>query len=130
MPVLYNSPFNFNFFQVAQVKGAGPPPAVPSPGDAALLALVRQSCGGGGGVRLYTEQDLLEGRAKGHHQMQQQQQQRPRFSHPAIPPPLLRVRNSFFKSVLWIAIVVFVADPDPTWNFGADNSVVEPEPEP
>jgi hypothetical protein len=80
------------------VKGAGPPPAVPSPGDAALLALVRQSAtggggGGGGGVRLYTEQDLLEGRAKGHHQMQQQQ--RPRFSHPAIPPPLLRVSTSF-----------------------------------
>jgi hypothetical protein len=88
------------------VKGAGPPPAVPSPGDAALLALVRQSAagGGGGGVRLYTEQDLLEGRAKGHHQMQQQQQ-RPRFSHPAIPPPLLRVRTSFFfLSVLWIGI--------------------------
>ncbi len=105
------------YFQVAQVKGAGPPPAVPSPGDAALLALVRQSAagggGGGGGVRLYTEQDLLEGRAKGHHQMQQQQ--RPRFSHPAIPPPLLRVStyHIFFISVVG-RLGCFFADPDPT----------------
>jgi hypothetical protein len=112
-PKTRNTALNFKYFQVAQVKGAGPPPAVPSPGDAALLALVRQSAaggGGGGGVRLYTEQDLLEGRAKGHHQMQQQQQ-RPRFSHPAIPPPLLRVRNSFFISV--VDRHRFVADPDP-----------------
>jgi len=96
------------------VKGAGPPPAaVPSPGDAALLALVRQSAagGGGGGVRLYTEQDLLEGRAKGHHPMQQQQQ-RPRFSHPAIPPPLLRVSAKFF-SISVVDRHRFVADPDP-----------------
>jgi hypothetical protein len=55
---------------------------------ASLMGLIRPAPlpgGGGAPVRLYTEQDIMEGKAKG------QQQQRARFSHPAIPPPLIKV---------------------------------------
>ena len=83
------------------MKAGGPSVSAPPPPmdatSASLLGLIRPAplagpggSGGGGGVRLYTEQDIVEGKAKG-------QQQRARFSHPAIPPPLIRVSFDFFS---------------------------------
>lgn len=80
---------------VAQVKGSGPPSTAPPPDLAggSLLGLLRHGGGGGGSVRLYTEQDLLEGRVKGQHPPPPQQ--RARFSHPAIPAPLVRFLDQY-----------------------------------